>query len=61
EERKSVMRSFIDEPPVSTKAASALILYILEFYDGDEFDERACDCLRGIAGALSMGDDRRIS
>jgi hypothetical protein len=53
EERKNVMQSFIDEPPVSAKAASALIFYILEMCEDGELDERSCSCLAAIAESLA--------
>jgi hypothetical protein len=56
EEQNNVMQSLIDQPPVTPKAASALIFYILEFYDGCEFDELACSCLEAIARSLSTID-----
>ncbi|ABE63202.1 hypothetical protein Nham_2411 [Nitrobacter hamburgensis X14] len=59
-ERWNIIQSFIDEPPRTAKAASALIFYLLEFYDGCEFDELACDCLRGIAKVLSPDGPQRL-
>lgn len=58
EEQNNIMQSFIDEPPVTHKAASALIFYILEFYDGCVFDEIACSCLKAIAQSFSTGDGK---
>jgi hypothetical protein len=60
-ERWNIIQSFIDEPPCTAKAASALISYLLEFYDGCEFDERARDCLRGIAKHLSTDNFGKIT
>jgi hypothetical protein len=53
EERNNVIQTLIDQPPVTHKAASALILYIMEFYAGCEFDEIACSCLEAVARSLS--------
>lgn len=60
-ERWNIFQSFIDEPPSTGKEASALILYVLESYEGSEFDEHACNCLRGIAQALSSVDEAGFS
>jgi hypothetical protein len=56
EERKNVMQSFIDEPPVSAKGASALIFYILEMCEDGELDKLSCNCLTAIAHSLSTID-----
>ncbi|ABE64093.1 hypothetical protein Nham_3362 [Nitrobacter hamburgensis X14] len=60
-ERRDIVQSFIDEPPRTGKAASALIFYPLEIYEGCEFDELACDCLRGIAKFLSTDNPGEIA
>jgi hypothetical protein len=60
-DRWNIIQSFVDEPPRTAKAASALIFYLLEFYDGCEFDEHACNCLRGIANFLSTDNPGKIA
>jgi hypothetical protein len=58
-ERREILQSFVDKPPVTKKAASELISYILDVYDGIEFDELACGCLASVAKSLSRDEDRR--
>jgi hypothetical protein len=53
EERKNIMRSFIHEPTVSAKAASALIFYLLEMSEDGELDQISYDCFQAIARSLS--------
>lgn len=61
EERRRILESFADDPPTSSKGASALIQYILEHYDGCDFDERATRALRGVAQFLSSFENEEIS